>query len=982
MKIAKITETGENLRFDLQQLLTTRCLLSANSGGGKSYLIRKILEETHGKVQHIVIDLEGEFSSLREQYDYILAGVGDKVDVQANLRTAEILAKKVLELNVSIIIDISEMKKHERILFVKKFLSALVEAPKSLWHPVMIIIDEAHNFCSQREKTESTSAVIDLMTRGRKRGFCLHQDTEIITLSGMKKIKDIKKGEKVLTHKGRFREVISTLERDYSGNLIDITSYGHYKSCSTTPGHKYLCHLTKNTTKGSVVQENEIWVKAKELKKLSKRIFSPVITENKDIAQLNVKYWKNQRIRKFKIKNRGYRELLIKLNSPLLKVIGAFLAEGSYIRRQYQKEKKLAGIVFSFGNSKKELNFAKEIKSQLKKLGYHSTISIRKADGRKADGGYILRLRKREISELFMEYFGEYSHNKKIPMNFLLLPKHKLKVLFDYYLKGDGYKIKNNGNCLTTTSKNMAEFMFLAGQKLGYSSSIQKHHREKGIILGRKVNLKNIYRIYFKSSYYTRSKKIDKKLCKSIKSIETKKINGKVYNLQVEEDESYCTLNQVLHNCGILCTQRLSKLHKDAAAEANNRLIGRIGLDIDMKRAGEELGFSSKEDVRNLRNLQPGEFYAFGPALTQAVTKVKVGSVKTTHFDLAHRVNFDYAPPTEKIKSLLAKLADLPQEAEKELREKADYEREVRSLKAKLRMAENSKPKEVTKVVGNEKAVKLAYLSGVREGEQKLKREIAEKQNQIVQMQKAIRDAEKDFNKAIMRKNGSMQSFYSGLKQIIAICSKLIEQGEAADLARDAKLKIQLPSKKEIKEAKDFDNKNMKFDIPEQIHNIGKGYGAKPASGALRLLRAVAAFHPKPITKAQAAMIAGMSYKSGSCTTYIATLKREGWIEGSSNELEITQSGLEEAGDIEPISKENVVEFWINKMGNSGAGRMLKHLAEIYPQECSRDDLGMEAGVSPTSGSFTTYIATLKRNGLIERTRDGFRATRELFLEE
>lgn len=37
---------------------------------------------------------------------------------------------------------------------------------------------------------------------------------------------------------------------------------------------------------------------------------------------------------------------------------------------------------------------------------------------------------------------------------------------------------------------------------------------------------------------------------------------------------------------GVIATQRLSKLHKDAAAEANNVIIGRTWLDSDQARAG------------------------------------------------------------------------------------------------------------------------------------------------------------------------------------------------------------------------------------------------------------------------------------------------------------------------------------------------------------------------------------------------------------
>jgi len=60
----------------VQALIDTRALVQANSGGGKSYAIRKLLEKTHGKVHQIVFDIEGDFSSLREKFDYVLAGKG------------------------------------------------------------------------------------------------------------------------------------------------------------------------------------------------------------------------------------------------------------------------------------------------------------------------------------------------------------------------------------------------------------------------------------------------------------------------------------------------------------------------------------------------------------------------------------------------------------------------------------------------------------------------------------------------------------------------------------------------------------------------------------------------------------------------------------------------------------------------------------------------------------------------------------------
>lgn len=161
---------NQSVSIDLPTLLDTRLLVQANSGGGKSWLLRRILEQSQGKVQQIVIDLEGEFATLREKYDYVLAGKDG--DTPAEPRSAHLLAKRLLELNVSAIIDLYELHYQDRKRFVRLFLESMINAPKHLWHPCLVVIDEAHKFCPEKEQSEASSAVIDLATLGRKRGFC------------------------------------------------------------------------------------------------------------------------------------------------------------------------------------------------------------------------------------------------------------------------------------------------------------------------------------------------------------------------------------------------------------------------------------------------------------------------------------------------------------------------------------------------------------------------------------------------------------------------------------------------------------------------------------------------------------------------------------------------------------------------------------------------------------------------------------------
>lgn len=167
----KFTLGEPKLSVDVEGLIDSRLLVQANSGGGKSWCLRRILEQTHGHVQQLVIDPEGEFGTLREKFDYVYAAKSGG-DTAADPRSAKLLAERLLELGVSAVLDIYDLKAHDRIRFVRFFLEAMIDARKELWHPVLVVVDEAHVFCPQKGEAESMGAVIDLCTRGRKRGYC------------------------------------------------------------------------------------------------------------------------------------------------------------------------------------------------------------------------------------------------------------------------------------------------------------------------------------------------------------------------------------------------------------------------------------------------------------------------------------------------------------------------------------------------------------------------------------------------------------------------------------------------------------------------------------------------------------------------------------------------------------------------------------------------------------------------------------------
>ena len=162
---------GKPLRIDLGKLLATRLLIQAASGGGKSHALRRILEQTHGLVQQIVIDPEGELVTLAEKFDFMVCAPDSAV---APLRpeSGGATADLIFRSGRSTILSLGEFEVEEMQEFVADFVRGLMRQPKETWRHCLVAIDEAALFAPQQDKAASKKPMIDLSARGRKRGFC------------------------------------------------------------------------------------------------------------------------------------------------------------------------------------------------------------------------------------------------------------------------------------------------------------------------------------------------------------------------------------------------------------------------------------------------------------------------------------------------------------------------------------------------------------------------------------------------------------------------------------------------------------------------------------------------------------------------------------------------------------------------------------------------------------------------------------------
>lgn len=168
-------DTGGPVGLTYEKLMAGRLLIQGVSGAGKSWTLRRLLEQSARGIQQIVLDPEGELVSLAD--DCGLAVIdGAKLD-PAGLATA---ATRVRMHRVPVLLDLSDLERERQMVAVASFLEPLVAATREHWHPALVAIDEAHLFApfggqgveSTHVRKRAIAAVTDLMSRGRKRGLC------------------------------------------------------------------------------------------------------------------------------------------------------------------------------------------------------------------------------------------------------------------------------------------------------------------------------------------------------------------------------------------------------------------------------------------------------------------------------------------------------------------------------------------------------------------------------------------------------------------------------------------------------------------------------------------------------------------------------------------------------------------------------------------------------------------------------------------
>jgi len=163
------TIRGFSFAVDADALVMGRTFICSVSRYGKSWTNRRLCEQLIGKAGIVIIDPEGEYSSLREKFPLLIIGK----DVPLQVETAEFLAETVLKENLSVIIDLSLVDEDVGKQFVALFIDRFMLLETTARKPYLFVIEEIDELAPERGvgKAISTDSIRNMAKKGGKRGI-------------------------------------------------------------------------------------------------------------------------------------------------------------------------------------------------------------------------------------------------------------------------------------------------------------------------------------------------------------------------------------------------------------------------------------------------------------------------------------------------------------------------------------------------------------------------------------------------------------------------------------------------------------------------------------------------------------------------------------------------------------------------------------------------------------------------------------------
>lgn len=399
---------------------------------------------------------------------------------------------------------------------------------------------------------------------------CVAGDTKVFTRNGLAKISSIQPGDEVLTHRGRFRRVLET-----SNRIVDEVYRVKAKTLDEiviTANHPL---LTMTLSKDRQIRATD-WVAAE---KLSPRVMVthmrcgeevteaasdyphdaltlPSIHDEDTVESLDLASFicpaRSRRNKQGKYGEYGVeitKQLIVSrqgttnsvprylnLDYPVGRLLGLYIAEGSCTN---------GAITWSLGTHEHDL--ISEVEHLL-----HDRFGLRSRRSLCSNDSATRVIANAAIIKRFFAEFGTDASTKHVPDWLWNAPDEFIDGLTSGWADGDGHVGPGDLVRAITISETLAWQMKLLLARIGYSGSISQKPPGLSVIQGREHKTKTAYTVRWRR----RVRAVggapiwgDEHVGYSVTDHQRLDGSHDVFNLHVDEDESYVTTAGTVHNC-------------------------------------------------------------------------------------------------------------------------------------------------------------------------------------------------------------------------------------------------------------------------------------------------------------------------------------------------------------------------------------------------------------------------------------------------
>jgi hypothetical protein len=359
---------------------------------------------------------------------------------------------------------------------------------------------------------------------------CVFEGQKIMTKNGYINIENVNVGDYVYTHHGNFKKVINKQSHlEIKKIKTDINALGYNEHLSLTHDHKVFVY-NKNENfhwkECGILDINNDYLTVKK-KSIPDKIKKHIKIKN----YINNNFQNNHNVtqsngRLIKLKSK------VELTDELLYAFGFYIAEGW---STIDNNKSATVNVCQKINNDKMNDAAKYIINI-----FCESFGINKhSEYVDKNGVKTCTIYSKNLALNFINWFGDNSRNKKLPKWCDKLNKKQLIQLLNGFNHGDGYKRGNTQESITTSNQ-LAYQLFNIYNSLNKPASLSYIKNNDYYVV--KYIESNNKKILIKDGYILYP-------IKSITKSKPKRGFERVYDLSVEDDQSFVVGSYNVHNC-------------------------------------------------------------------------------------------------------------------------------------------------------------------------------------------------------------------------------------------------------------------------------------------------------------------------------------------------------------------------------------------------------------------------------------------------